>query len=125
MSYVTFIVNKDSIEKEYSLENTKTINDFKNMIIKYFYISSIDIDIDFQLERPIRSLGKFNIEPGILPRPLDIYKLERFGIQNKVINATFIPVEEYSIQNNKPNTNKMNKEYFNIHSEEDFPKLGS
>ena len=91
--------------------------------------------------RPIRSLGKFNLESGILPRPLDNYTFDRYGLDEKEVKATFHEVEDYD---HKKYTTKfkhvktmksqgelrsyqLNKEKdngFNINSEEDFPSLG-
>ena len=40
------------------------------------------------------TLGKFNVEPGVVPRTLDRYKLERFAF-NDVIQIEFIEVDDY------------------------------
>ena len=52
------------------------------------------IDIKYILEKPIRILGKFNVEPGVVPRTLDRYKLERFAF-NDVIQIEIIEVDDY------------------------------
>ena len=39
--------------------------------------------------------GKFNLEPGILPRTLDMYSFDCFGIEGKTINASFNEITDY------------------------------
>ena len=88
------------------------------------------------MERPIRSLGKFNLESGILPRTLDTYTFDRYGLDGREVNATFIEVEDYVSQRYNKKIKHVNlaqkqKERiekqdvsFDIHSEDDFPSLG-
>jgi hypothetical protein len=138
---ITFLVNKDNSEKTFECSLEDSILSLKEKIIQEFGVTCEYIDIDFQLERPIRSLGKFNLESGILPRPLDNYTFDRYGLDGKEVKATFQVVEDYD---HKKYTTKfkhvktmksqgelssyeLNKEKdkgFNINSEEDFPTLG-
>ena len=132
MDTVDFKVIKDDVVKEFTIEVKTTIEDLKNMIKDEYNILSY-IDIDFQIEKPMRVLGKFNVEPGILARTFDRYKLDKFGIKGE-INLTFHEVKDYtpqSLSKNKINltrltslTNNDDRVDFNINSEEDFPKLG-
>ena len=132
MDTVDFKVIKDDVVKEFTIEVKTTIEDLKNMIKDEYNILSY-IDIDFQIEKPMRVLGKFNVEPGILARTFDRYELDKFGIKDK-INLTFHEVKDYtpqSLSKNKINltrltslTNNDDRVDFNINSEEDFPKLG-
>ena len=82
----------------------------------------------------MRVIGKFNVEPGILPRTFDRHELEKFGIKGE-INLTFNEVKGYTPYRN--NSIKLDlKKYsvdtrvedttanFNIDSDADFPKLG-
>ena len=86
----------------------------------------------------MRVLGKFNVEPGILARTFDRYELDKFGIKDK-INLTFYEVNDYKPYINNKRTLNIKKysvgggdngeienviSGYNIHSEEDFPKLG-
>ena len=82
----------------------------------------------------MRVLGKFNVEPGILPRTFDRYELDKFGIKDEIA-LTFHEVLDYTpftkvkkeINLKKYSKDKEdNKENptFNISSEDDFPKLG-
>lgn len=134
MSEVTvFNVTKDDINKEYSLPITTTIEELKNKIISDFEVSAKYIDIEFLLERPIRTIGLFNVEPGILARPLDIYSLDRFGLSGRTVNITFLEVDNYTpFKNNRGKINLNRKHYekkenntpnFNLESENDFPTL--
>ena len=132
MDTVDFKVIKDDVVKEFTIEVKTTIEDLKNMIKDEYNILSY-IDIDFQIEKPMRVLGKFNVEPGILARTFDRYELDKFGIKGE-INLTFHEVKGYtpqSLSKNKVNltrltslTNNDDRVDFNINSEEDFPKLG-
>tara|TARA_B100000427_G_C15159415_1_gene442370 strand:- start:150 stop:548 length:399 start_codon:yes stop_codon:yes gene_type:complete len=132
MDTVDFKVIKDDVVKEFTIEVKTTIEDLKNMIKDEYNILSY-IDIDFQIEKPMRVLGKFNVEPGILARTFDRYELDKFGIKDE-INLTFHEVKDYtpqSLSKNKINltrltslTNNDDRVDFNINSEEDFPKLG-
>tara|TARA_Y100000590_G_C15692093_1_gene1003785 strand:- start:703 stop:1023 length:321 start_codon:yes stop_codon:yes gene_type:complete len=105
--------------------------------MKEFNLECPYIDIDFQLEKPIRSLGKFNLESGILPRPLDTYTFDRYGLDEKYIHATFYEVHDYEPKkydkklkhinlSQKYLLQKKEKEEvstFDILSEKDFPPL--
>ena len=132
MDTVDFKVIKDDVVKEFTIEVKTTIEDLKNTIKDEYNILSY-IDIDFQIEKPMRVLGKFNVEPGILARTFDRYELDKFGIKDE-INLTFHEVKDYtpqSLSKNKINltrltslTNNDDRVDFNINSEEDFPKLG-
>ena len=108
-------------------------------IIKEFNVTCGYIDIDFQLERPIRSLGKFNLESGILPRSLDTYTFDRYGLDGKEVNATFHEVEDYEPKRYDKKFKHVNimkrrihnednggdeEPSFDITSENDFPSLG-
>lgn len=135
METVKFKVIKDDIIKEIDIEVKTTIEDLKNMIKDEYNILSY-IDIDFQIEKPMRVLGKFNVEPGILARTFDRYELNKFGIKDE-INLTFHEVKDYKPYRN--NNRKLdlkkystmenlqtpsNVDSFNINSDDDFPKLG-
>ena len=149
---ITFLVNKDDTEKTFECSLEDSILSLKNKIIQGFNLSCEYVDIDFQLERPIRSLGKFNLESGILPRPLDNYTFDRYGLDGKTVNATFYLVEDYDhkkyskkfskksnhinilkkreemkIDENFEKSYELNKDKnidFNLNSESDFPSLG-
>ena len=133
MDLVKFKVSKGDVCKEIEISMDSTIQKIKDTIKSEFSISNY-IDIDFTIDKPMRVLGKFNVEPGILPRTLDRYELFRFGIKDE-ISLTFHEVLDYTpytIVKKEINLNKYSKdkEYqkekhtFNISSEDDFPKLG-
>ena len=92
---ITFFINKDDITKEIQCTLEDSISSLKTEIIKEFNVTCNYIDIDLQLERPISSLGKFNLESGILPRSLDAYKFDRYGLDGKEVTATFHEVDDY------------------------------
>ena len=133
---IVFVITKNDITKTFECNLEDSILSLKNNIINEFDIVCNYFDIDFQLERPIRSLGKFNLESGILPRTLDTYTFDRYGLDGREVNATFIEVEDYVSQRYNKKIKHVNlaqkqKERiekqdvsFDIHSEDDFPSLG-
>ena len=133
---IVFVITKNDITKTFECNLEDSILSLKNNIIKEFDLVCNYIDIDFQLERPIRSLWKFNLESGILPRTLDTYTFDRYGLDGREVNATFIEVEDYVSQRYNKKIKHVNlaqkqKERiekqdvsFDIHSEDDFPSLG-
>ena len=133
---IIFVISKNDITKNFECSLKDSILSLKEKIINEFELKCKYIDIDFQLERPIRSLGKFNLESGIIPRTLDNYPFDRYGLDGKTVNATFNEVNDY--QHLQKNTRKLvhvnysekQKEriekqdlQFDIHSESDFPSL--
>ena len=137
---ITFNITKDDITKEIQCTLKDNISSLKGTIIKEFNLTCKYIDIDFQLERPIRSLGKFNLESGILPRSLDTYTFDRYGLDGKEVTATFHEVEDYEpkkYDKKFKHVNSMKRReskgvtindddepIFDITSENDFPSLG-
>ena len=87
---VQFQINDTLIE----LTDDITLLDAKKEIMKQCNVDKPYIDIKYILEKPIRILGKFNVEPGVVPRTLDRYKLERFAF-NDVIQVEIIEVDDY------------------------------
>ena len=133
---IQFFITKDDITKEFQCTLQDSISSLKTTIIQEFNLNCKYIDIDFQLERPIRSLGKFNLESGILPRSLDTYTFDRYGLDGKEVSATFHEVDDYepkkydkkfkhvNIMKKKELMTDSNGEVlFDITSEDDFPSL--
>tara|TARA_B100000029_G_C17202450_1_gene824910 strand:+ start:27 stop:413 length:387 start_codon:yes stop_codon:yes gene_type:complete len=123
-----FKIEKDDKTIDYSYEQDRTILDLKEEIIKDFKVSSPYIDINFTIERPIRVLGKFNLEPGVLARTLDMYQLDRFGIKGRTVTATFNGIDNYVQEGRNPkNKGKgvvlRESVPFDIKSMDDFPQL--
>tara|TARA_B100000575_G_C22981296_1_gene566212 strand:- start:65 stop:466 length:402 start_codon:yes stop_codon:yes gene_type:complete len=133
MTVVKFKVSKEGVSKEIEISNDSTIENLKGTIKSEFSIHNY-IDIDFTIDKPMRVLGKFNVEPGILPRTFDRYELDKFGIKDEIA-LTFHEVLDYTpftkvkkeinlkrYSKDKEDTKETPK--FNINSEDDFPKLG-
>ena len=143
---IKFNVNFNDENKEIVCEESDTILIFKNKIIKDFKLIVKYIDLEFLNEIPIRSLGKFNLEKGKMPRTFDKYQLNRWELINKEIPCTFTQIYDYNPEIKKPiikkNTNtllykppskaytiKSGDEYihnditFDINSNDDFPTL--
>lgn len=130
----SFTVNE---EKIITLDSDHTMLNLKKMIIDTFELDCGYVDLDFKLDKPIRSFGKMNLEPGILPRTMDNFPFDRYGISEKVIKCNFIPVNDY-LPNVKPKNNNPQSIYqppnmkkkedkkdipFNIYCDIEFPSL--
>jgi len=138
---VHFLVSKDGVEKQYECHSSETIQTIKKKIKSDFKVEETDyLDIEFLLDKPIRSLGKFNLEPGILPRTMDRYELNRFELEGKNLKTTFHVVKGYKepiIKKNITNTSRLFRQpmknissgesfentSFDINSTLDFPTL--
>lgn len=133
MDVIKFKVSKEDVCKDIEISIDSTIENLKNTIKSEFSIHNY-IDIDFTIDKPMRVLGKFNVEPGVLQRTFDRYELNKFGIKDE-ISLTFHEVLDYkpfTIVKKEINLQKYSKDkednkekhIFNISSEDDFPKLG-
>ena len=133
MVVVKFKVSKEGVSKEIEISNDSTIENLKDTIKSEFSIHNY-IDIDFTIDKPMRVLGKFNVEPGVLPRTFDRYELDKFGIKDEIA-LTFHEVLDYTpftkvkkeinlTRYSKDKEDTKEKPKFNINSEDDFPKLG-
>ena len=136
---ITFLITKDNNKKTIECSLEDSILSLNEKIIKEYSLTCEYIDIDFTLERPIRSLGKFNLESGILPRPLDTYKFDRYGLDGKEVSATFHEVNDYDhkkyttkfkhinvLKSQEEKSYELKKDvdiHYNLTSEEDFPSL--
>lgn len=131
---INFIISKNDKTIEINCDLEGSILSLKKKIIDQFNLECQYIDIDFQLERPIRSLGKFNLESGIIPRTLDNYPFDRYGLDGKTVNATFNEVDNYQppqkyskkfVHSNysEKKERSVNKVSFNLDSDTDFPSL--
>ena len=142
---ITFVITKDKYEEKFECDLTDSILSLKKQIIERFKLKGEYVDIDFQIERPIRKIGKFNLEKGVIPRTLDLYTFDRYGLEGRTIQATFNEVEDYQpiqpIQPRKNNQITFNKDMsysefkrsglnkqsgltFDLKSDKDFPSLG-
>ena len=134
---ITFIIHGNDQVKSFKCNINDSILSLKNDIIKEFKLSCDYVDLNFKLERPIRELGKFNLESGIIPRTLDSYKFDRYGLDNKTIDAEYNEITDYSpVKYSKSikhvnlsqkykqeRKDKKEETSFNINSKEDFPSL--
>ena len=87
---VTFIIN----DREFNLEESNTMLETKKNIISELNLKCKYIDIEFCLERPMRTEGKFNIEPGKASRTFDRYTLNQFAFKDKV-TVNIFEIEDY------------------------------
>ena len=139
---IIFKVSKEGFtDSVYECKSCETITQLKQHISKNYQLDSkLYIDLEILIEKPIRSLGKFNLEPGVLPRTMDRYPFDRFEIDDKTIPMTFHIIEGYQkpiVKKEKrvlkgvykaPITNmqsgeSIDTEPFDINSNDDFPSL--
>lgn len=90
-----FKINNNNDIKEIKCNNEDKIIDLKKEIIKEYNLNINYIDLIFELEKPIRAIGKFNLESGLMPRTFDNYKLEKWNLENKEINIVFKEINDY------------------------------
>ena len=76
-------------------DGNKTVLALKKKIINNFELKTKYIDLDFKNESPIRGMGKFNLDRGIILRTFDNYKLDRWNLENKMIKCELIEVNDY------------------------------
>jgi hypothetical protein len=136
---IQFVITNGEITNTIECCLDDSILSLKTKIIEYFKLTSKYIDIDFKLDRPIRSLGKFNLESGIIPRSLDSYPFDRYGLEGKTVSATFIEINDYEPRKYDRSFKHVNlvEKYnpvdvvgiandrvrYDITSEDDFPSL--
>tara|TARA_Y100000992_G_C21252593_1_gene486686 strand:- start:920 stop:1339 length:420 start_codon:yes stop_codon:yes gene_type:complete len=77
---IIFCVN----DEELPMNETSTILDLKQEIIKKYKLSTKYIDLVFLMDKPSRILGKFNVEPGKVARPFDRHTLDKFAFKDKI-----------------------------------------
>ena len=83
------------------MNNESFIKDLKSKIIKEFNLKCQCIDIYLKTERPIRGMGKYTLEEGIIQRSMDNYKMDKFNIENKTLLINFTELEENYVPQNK------------------------
>ena len=99
---VKFVVkNGNEVEKEYSFENNNTIKDLKQKIINDYDLKCKCIDLYLVLDRPIRGMGKYTLENGLLQRSMDNYSMDKFNIEDKTLLANFTELENEYIDQKK------------------------
>jgi len=139
---ITFTTEYEGKQQTFEMSQEQNISKLKEMIIKEYNLTSDYIDINIRLERPIRSLGKFNLEPGVLPRTLDRYPFDKYDLDGRTIPISFEEVTGYSktiIKKVLPSSGvygppqgvvrcgdavELPKKTFDLDSIDDFPMLG-
>ena len=104
MEIINFnIINNKN--EEFTIEVSKKIKiiDLKKNIMEKLKISEKYIDLEFLLERPIRKFGKFNLEPGILPKSFDNSKIEDFAFSNEILSIKILNNSNYTYTKKKKN----------------------
>ena len=110
---IKFLVQKKDENDEGTeiiMDNDSFVKDLKSKIIEEFNLKCKCIDIYVKTERPIRGMGKYTLEEGIIQRSMDNYKMDKFNIENKTLLINFIELEEnYVSQNKQRNTTNKGK----------------
>jgi len=89
---VMFVVN----EKEINCQLTDTILEVKKEIMKQLELTCPYIELSFNLDKPLRAIGKFNVDIGRMPKTFDRYILDRFAFpSDKPIQVDFTEVTDY------------------------------
>ena len=86
---IKFIVQNNNEEKEITLENSNTISELKSEVIKLLSLICKCIDLSIKRERPIRGMGKYTLEEGIIQRAMDSYKMDKFNLEGRTILLHF------------------------------------
>jgi hypothetical protein len=130
---ITFVVLNDDKSTEILCNLDNTMLDLKKKIILEYKLGVEYIDLIFDLERPIRGMGKFNLESGMMPRTFDNYNFDRYNLDNRIIKLKYVEVDDYipnikktsgnGIYKLKKDDDNLNDNSFNINSEIEFPKL--
>mgnify|MGYP006080465325 CR=1 FL=1 len=99
---IIFQISYQNDIKNIEYDSNKTLLSLKKYIINELELESKYIDLDFKNESPIRGMGKFNLEKGIILRTFDNYKLERWNLENKEIQCEIIEVDDYEPEKPSP-----------------------
>ena len=98
--------------KNIEYDTNETILSLKKYIINEFKLECKYIDLDFKNETPIRGMGKFNLDKGIILRTFDNYKLEKWNLDNKDIQCELIEVNDYEPERIIPIIKKSNSNIY-------------
>jgi len=123
-----FKINYNNEIKEIKCNNEDKIIELKKRIIEEYNLNIKYIDLIFKLEKTLRTIGKFNLESGLLPRTFDNHKLDKWNLENKEINVTFEEIEDYKEDSFKPFQKKLNNSLYrppsaNINSGDSYIKI--
>jgi len=136
----SFIINYEGSETKIDVTDDTTIGDLKEKINKELLDKkNVYLDLEITMDRPIRSMGKFNVDIGIIPRTMDRYPLNKFAIDDKIIpcNIHLVDKKELKLTHKPERTRKTSEIYvpsvfkqdkveeptFDITSMGDFPSL--
>ena len=92
---ITFTIIHDNITKEIQMDDSETFFILKEKIIQQFQCTCNYVDIYIVIDKPIRCLGKFNIDKGLFPRTLDRYPFERYDLEGRNISINFTEINDY------------------------------
>ena len=134
------LLDNDEIKNTYEFNSNVSFLNVKKKIINDLFNGIGYIDINFLLDKTKRTFGKFNLDPGPLPRIFDNRLLSDFGLDYDVLK---IKIESYDNSSNindfskkkinntnngkylppnlKKKSDSQNKEF--IFDENDFPSL--
>ena len=133
---VLFIVKCNENNIEILMNQEENILDLKNKIIKTLNLKCTCIDLFIKTNIPIRGMGKYTLENGIISRTMDYYKMNKFNLENKNIHLEIIELKDNYNTQIKKNFGLPNKKYvipklrvqqinpkLNINDINEFPSL--
>ena len=132
---ITFKLSYNNKAYTFTCELNDTILVLKNKIIEALDLQTKYIDLYYIVDKPIRGMGKFTIENGISPRTMDNNMFTNYNLDNKVLEVSFVIVDDYNIIQKdkkllnlgkyKPKSIESTSKHqiFNLDSDNDFPPL--
>ena len=117
---IYFKIHYQNQTHEMAMDSSQTILQVKHNIVQMCHIEGKTIELVILIERPIRCLGKFNLEPGILPMSLDQCTLNRWDLEEKTIDLTFEILPDYVPPENVRKRRKINHSQVSLHSPVSF-----
>lgn len=123
---VNFIIK----EKEIKIEINQSFKDLKNIIINEFNLKCKNVDLYLNIKNPIRGLGKYTLEKGIIHKSMDNYTMDNFNIDGKELSLDFLELEnDYNTIHTPQKKSKKNQNSFikkniiNYNDLDEFPEL--
>ena len=81
-------------EKEIDMDLNQNFKSLKNIIINTFNLKCKNIDLFLNTDKPLRGIGKYTLEKGIIHRSMDNYTMDYFNIDGKTLHLDFLELKE-------------------------------
>lgn len=80
-------------EKEINVDLNQNFKSLKNIIINIFNLKCKNIDLFLNTDKPLRGIGKYTLEKGIIHRSMDNYTMDYFNIDGKTLHLYFLELK--------------------------------